>query len=181
MVNAGDHDLESGPLPYADGWGWLYRSFERLAPPGRFLRRAICRYFHPRPVEMWRGGLFYKLLGVHLFGQIIPTGGIVVRRLTRARMTPYTLAGISLGAARAFYYRTCVFESLHIPFLLALLVLSMDRAMNGRSDLALEDSAVNLVANVYPVMHHRRTRMRIVQLLHRRDARGHGVAPNASA
>ncbi len=80
-------------------------------------------------------------------------------------MRPYTLAGTSLASARAFYYRACVFESLHLPFLLTLVGLSLDRAMNGRPDLALEDAVVNLVANVYPVMHHRRTRMRIARLL----------------
>jgi len=167
LVDPAYHDIECGSLPYADGWGWLYRLFESVAPTGHLSRRVLCRYFYPNSVEMWRGGLLYKLLGVHLFGRIIPTGGILVRRLTRARMRPYTLAGISLASARAFYYRTCVFESLHLPFLLTLVGLSLDRVMTGRLDLALEDTIINLVANVYPVMHHRRTRMRIIQLIKR--------------
>ena len=161
------HDIESGSLPYTDGWGWSYRSFEWLAPSGHILRRVLCRYFYPNAVELWRRGLLYELLGVRLFGRVIPTGGILVRRLTKARMTPYTLSGTSLAAARAFYYRACVFESLHLPFLLTLIFLSLDRAANGRADLAIENTVVNLVANVYPVMHHRRTRMRIVRLLNR--------------
>lgn len=168
MRRSGCADLDDGPFPYGDGWGWLYRAFERMAPKGRRLRRVLCRYFYPNLVERWRGGLLYRVLGVPVFGAIIPTGGIVVRRITKARMTPYTLAGRSLGAARAFYYRACVFEFLHLPFCLALLVLAFDRAANGRFDLALEDTGINLVANVYPVMHHRRTRTRIVQLLGRR-------------
>lgn len=113
----------------------------------------------------------YKLLGVHLFGAVIPTGGIVVRRMTKARMSPYTLAGSSLGAARAFYYRACVFEALHLPFLLALAALAAHRAASGRLDLAIEDMVINLAANVYPVMHHRRTRLRIACLLDRRNRR----------
>ncbi|MBC8327856.1 MAG: hypothetical protein H8E31_03835 [Planctomycetes bacterium] len=176
-VNPILHEIDTHPLPATDGWGWLYRSFERLAPPGRRLRRVICRYFQPSRVESWRGGLLYRLLGVPRFGRIIPTGGITVRRLTRARMRPYTLAGTSLAAARAFYPRACVFEFLHLPFLLTLAVLSVHRAATGRPDLALENTLVNLVVNVYPVMHHRRTRLRIVALLRRRRSRGARPAP----
>jgi hypothetical protein len=172
MMSGEYRDIATGGFPYDDGWGWLYRTFETLAPRGHFLQRVLCRYFYPNALEMWRGGLLYKLSGVHLFGKIIPTGGVLVRRVTKARMAPYTLAGISLEDARAFYYRACVFETLHLPFLLTLLLLSVYRAANGRLDLALENSVVNLVANVYPVMHHRRTRMRIVQLLNRGHARG---------
>jgi len=157
--------ITNGPLPYGDGWGWLYHTFERIAPSGCRLRRVLCRYFYPCVTERWREGLMYKLLGVHLFGAIIPTGGIVVRRVTKARMAPYTLAGSSLRAARAFYYRACVFEALHLPFCLALLVLAVHRAVIGRMDLALENTAINLLVNVYPIMHHRRTRARIVRLL----------------
>lgn len=161
--------IEAGPFPYADGWGWLYRAFDRLAPTRSVLRRAVCRYFYPSRVERWRDTLVYRILGVHLFGTIIPTGGIVVRRFTGARLAPYTLAGHSLGAARAFYYRACVFEALHLPFFLTLVALALLRAADGRFDLAVENSVINLVANAYPMMHHRRTRARIVQLLARRE------------
>ncbi len=82
-------------------------------------------------------------------------------------MAPYTLAGSSLRAARNFYYRACVFEVLHLPFFLVLVFLALDRATHGRVDLALEDTAINLLFNAYPMMHHRRTRTRIVQLLER--------------
>jgi hypothetical protein len=161
-------ELERGPFPYRDGWGWLYRVFERIAPAERRLRRVLCGYFYPSAIERWRGGLVYRLLGVHLFGSVIPTGGIVVRRVTKARMAPYTLAGRSIGAARAFYYRACVFEALHLPFFVTLVLLAAHRAEAGRWDLALENTIVNLVVNVYPVLHHRRTRTRIVNLLVRR-------------
>ncbi len=108
------------------------------------------------------------MLGVHLFGAVIPTGGIAIRRVTKARMAPYTLAAHSLRAARAFYYRACVFEALHMPFALTLGWLAIDRAMNGRPDLALENTVINVAVNVYPMLHHRRTRTRIVRLLERR-------------
>lgn len=161
------HQVGLGPFPYDDGWGWLYRLVDRTAPAGGVLRNSLCRYFFPNVLERWRAGRIYELLGVHRFGAVIPTGGIVVRRVTGARMAPYTLAATSLRGARAFYYRTCVFEALHLPFLLAMLILSGLRAAEGRWDLALENTVVNLLLNVYPIMHHRRTRGRIVRLLAR--------------
>jgi hypothetical protein len=160
--------LASGPFPYEDGWGWLYRAFERFAPAGSRRRRAVCGYFYPSGLERARNGLAFRLLGIHLFGAVIPTGGIAIRRATKARMAPYTLAGQSLRAARAFYYRACVFEALHMPFALTLVWLAFDRAMNGRPDLALENTVINVAVNVYPMLHHRRTRARIVRLLERR-------------
>jgi hypothetical protein len=114
----------------------------------------------------------FRLLGVHWFGAVIPTGGILVRRVTKARMAPYTLSGTSLGAARDFYYRTCVFEALHLPFFLVLVALAWMRAVEGRWDLALENTLVNLVVNLLPMMHHRHTRTRIIGLLARRSRSG---------
>jgi hypothetical protein len=92
-------------------------------------------------------------------------------------MAPYTLSGPSLGAARAFYYRACVFAALHLPFFLTLIALAVHRAENGRPDLALENTAINLIANVYPMMHHRRTRTRIVQLLDRSGSQTRHAKP----
>ena len=86
-------------------------------------------------------------------------------------MVPYTLRGTSPGAARDFYYRACAFEAAHTPFLLLLLFITVYQLLHGRLDLALEDMAVNLGVNIYPIMHHRHTRVRIVRLLeiaHRR-------------
>ncbi|MDH4043980.1 MAG: hypothetical protein OEY20_04825 [Gemmatimonadota bacterium] len=166
-----ERTLTAGPFPTTDGWHWMYRLFARLAPPNSARRRAVCRYFLPGRLERWGWGRLYRLLGVHLFGAIIPTGGVAVRRLTGARMAPYTLARRTVTSARSFYYRTCVFETLHLPFLLALLGITIDRAALGRLDLAAQDMLVNLALNIYPIMHHRRTRTRIVRLLTQEAAR----------
>ena len=162
-------DLAAGPgrggWPEGDGWGWLYRGFERVAPREGRLRHSVCGYFRPRAWERRSRGRLYRLLGVRGFGRVIPTGGVAVRRLTGWKMAAYTLRGTSLGAARDFYYRTCVFEALHLPFFLALMGLALRQLALGRPSLAIEDTVVNLVFNVYPIMHHRRTRGRIVDLL----------------
>ena len=163
--------VEAGPFPEGDGWRWLYAVFCRLAGSSDLLRRALCGYFWPKGFECWAGSRVYKALGVGHFGRLIPTGGVLVRRITKARMAPYTLSGTSIRAARAFYYRTCVFEFLHLPFGLALLGLSFYQVFAGRPDLAIEDSVVNMAANVYPIMHHRHTRARIVRILSARCGR----------
>ncbi|UCF69308.1 MAG: hypothetical protein JSV80_08550 [Acidobacteriota bacterium] len=159
----------STELPYDDGWGWLYRAYNRLIEPHDRLRRIVRAYFVPTQLERSGNGKLYRALGVHLFGRVIPTGGILVRRLTGARMRPYTLAGSSLGAARDFFYRACVFEVLHLPFFIALLFLSAHRLSAGRLSDALENAFVNLLINAYPIMHHRHTRVRILRLLRSRE------------
>ena len=80
-------------------------------------------------------------------------------------MRPYTLSAPTLESAREFFYRACVFEALHLPFFLALLVITIDRVVQGRLEHALENMAVNLLVNVYPMLHHRNTRRRILNLL----------------
>ena len=157
--------LERGPLPHGDGWGGLYRLFDKLGPPGSAPRRVLCRYFWPKGPELATNAKMYRYLGVPLFGRIIPTGGVAIRRLTGAKMAPYTLRGTSIGAARDFYYRTCAFEAAHSPFMLALLVLTGYQLANGRFDLAANDMLVNLGVNIYPIMHHRHTRVRITNIL----------------
>lgn len=172
--------LRRGDWPTDDGWQWLYRAFDSIAPIEGRLRRRVCRYFWPRRWERAGGGP-YGALGVPWFGRVIPTGGIAVRRLTGLRMAAYTLRGPSIGAARDFFYRTCVFESLHLPFLMALVGLTARQLVLGRLDLALEDLLVNLLFNVYPIMHHRRTRARIVGLLEASAGRASGGATSPDA
>jgi glycosyl-4,4'-diaponeurosporenoate acyltransferase len=156
-----------GPFPRNDGWQWLYRLFNRLVRNHPVVRRTVCKFFWPTPAER----SIYRILGVDHFGRFVPTGGIGIRRLTGSRMAPYTLKARNLKAAREFFYRTCVFEALHVPFHLALLGLSVLRLVAGRPDLALENFGVNMLFNVYPIMHHRNTRYRIVELLKRKARR----------
>ena len=165
MNNGIANALQQGTGPNDDGWSWLYGAFEKLAPPGSAGRTVLCKYYMPSRFELAGEGRLYRWLGVPLFGRIIPTGGIAIRRATGARMAPYTLARNSISAARDFYYRACIFESLHFPFFVVLVVLAIQRASVGRADYAIQESLLNLVVNVYPMLHHRNTRRRIFLLL----------------
>ena len=162
-------EIVIGSYPQADGWLWLYRFYDKVIRPNRFVHRIVRGYLVPTWIEEWERGRVYRMLGVHRFGRWIPTGGAGIRRLTKQRMAAYTLAGVSITAAREFFYRACVFELLHLPFALTLLWLVVHRFSIGRADLAWENLIINLVVNVYPIMHHRYTRVRIARLL-RRDA-----------
>jgi hypothetical protein len=162
--------------PDNDGWGWLYRTFEKIAPPGSARRKVVCAYYTPSRLELADEGKLYRWLGVPLFGRIIPTGGIAIRRATGARMAPYTLARSSVSAARDFYYRACVFETLHFPFFLALVLLAAQRASIGRIDYAIQETFLNLLVNIYPMLHHRNTRRRIFSILSRRKSLTNRVA-----
>lgn len=160
--------LQQGSGPDDDGWNWLYRTFDALAPRGSLRRRVLCTYYTPSRFERAADGRLYRWLGVPQFGRIIPTGGIVIRRATGVRMKPYTLARSTIAAARDFYYRACIFESLHFPFFVALLLLAVHRASIGRIDYAIQETLLNLLVNVYPMLHHRNTRRRIMSILTRK-------------
>lgn len=160
-----------GPYPPNDGWRWVYRLYASFIEPSPALRRVVRAYFWPKRLEEVGNGRLYELLGVRWFGRLIPTGGVLARRWTGSRMAPYTLSGTSLGAARAFFFRTCIFEMLHLPFLSALAALTVHRLWIGRSDLAFENLAVNLAFNIYPIMHHRHTRVRILRLMRLHEER----------
>lgn len=169
-------DPASHPYPSADGWAWLYGMYSRLGRAYPRVRNTVRAYFQPTALESACEGRLFRLLGVPWFGRIIPTGGITVRRLTGARMTPYTLEGTSLRAAGNFFYRACVFEALHLPFFLALLALSIYRWSTGRPDLAAKNMLVNVLVNLYPILHHRHTRTRIDRLLRIRSSRNESAA-----
>lgn len=56
------------------------------------------------------------------------------------------------------------------PFMVTLLEFSIHRYFVGRPDLAIENLAVNLLFNVYPIMHHRNTRLRNSQAARTQDS-----------
>lgn len=163
--------LAGGPAPRDDGWAWIYDLFDGIAPRGSRLRKLACAYFMPSGPELARDRLVFRALGVGVFGRYIPTGGVAIRRATGARMRPYTLHSRSLRGARDFYYRACVFESLHLPFFLTLLLLAAHRLWIGRPDFAAQETLLNVAVNLFPMLHHRHTRARIFQLLNRAAAR----------
>jgi hypothetical protein len=159
------------PFPPTDGWDWIYTFDDKFLRPRRWLRCILKAYFKPNSIEKLRDGRIYRLLGVHLFGKIIPTGGVLIRRLTGLRMLTYTLVKPSLRAAYNYRYKACMFESVHTVFFLVLLPNCIRSVVNGDTGLAVCSISVNLLVNVYPVMFHRYTRVRIDRLIAKSQAR----------
>jgi len=149
-----------------DGYEWLERFDSDRLKKHPLVRRLLIFYFAPFRFETYRDGVIFRMLGVHRFGRYLPTGGIVIRRITGKKMQAYTPKGLSLDALAEFRYKSCLFETLHMPFFIALTwrALWWVFAM-GSLGLAVELMVVNAVFNIYPMMHQRYTRVRIARLL----------------
>ena len=125
-------------------------------------------YFYPKSFEMVNKSVFYKLIGVVIFGRVIPTGGILFRRFTGFKMSRYTLRNISFAAAREFFLRACAVETAHIiVFIFMDLVIALSFIL-GKTQLAIWGSIANLFVNIYPILLQRYTRLRIFKLLVKR-------------
>ncbi len=149
-----------------DGYEWLQRFDSDQLQQWPLIRRILLLYYAPSPCETAGHGSIYRALGVHRFGRYLPTGGIAIRNLTGKKMQAYTLKSKTLAAVREFRYKSCLFETLHMPFFIALTwralwwYFAMDNVR-----LAIELMVVNAIFNIYPMMHQRYTRVRIQKLL----------------
>ena len=149
-----------------DGYEWLVQFDKTVLQKYGMVRVIILLYFKPLSFEKYKNGLIYRLLGVHRFGRYLPTGGINIRRWTKKKMQSYTLKALSLNAAKEFKYKSCFFETLHIPFFVVLVWRSLWWYFeNDNINLAIELLIVNAIFNIYPIMHQRYTRLRIDRLI----------------
>jgi hypothetical protein len=149
------------------GWDWIVQADHRYLKPMPGLRNILKFYFKSRPLEMMGKGRIYRLLGVHLFGKIIPTGGILIRRLTGWKMPAYTLAGFTAKAAKKFRYNTCMYEYVHFTAIIAQLPTFADGFLTDGIVNVFIRYWWNLPVNIYPIMYQRYTRVRIWHLIRR--------------
>ena len=71
-----------------------------------------------------------------------------------------------MNGAKEFKYKSCFFETLHIPFFAVLFWRSLWWYYeHDNIDLAVELLIVNAIFNIYPIMHQRYTRLRIDRLI----------------
>ena len=81
-------------------------------------------------------------------------------------MQAYTLKAYSLTAAIEFRYKSCLFETLHLPFFIVLIWRSLWWYLEQDNiRLAIELLFVNGIFNIYPIMHQRYTRIRVGKLM----------------
>lgn len=149
-----------------DGYEWIETFDKNFLRKNKLLRTILGFYFKPFKIEFYKSGLIYRRIGVHVFGKYLPTGGFEIRRITKRKMQAYTLKYKNLNAAKEFLYKSCFFETLHMPFFLFLLLRSIWwYTEHSNIQLAFELMVVNLVFNIYPIMHQRYTRVRILKLI----------------
>lgn len=162
-----------GEAPRDDRWQTFYRFYYRCIQPISVYRAFVRWYFLPRRFEVWNEGAIYRFLGVSVFGKIVPTGGILFRRITGAKMVDYTLQGSSLSSSsiRRFFFRTCAFEAGHFLVLIAMSVAVVFCFLLGKIHLAIGGTVANLMINAYPMLLQRYTRVRILNLLARKLSR----------
>ncbi|TLX77036.1 hypothetical protein E9993_04965 [Labilibacter sediminis] len=99
-----------------DGYEWIARFDNSILIRIKWIRKVILVYFTPFNGELYNKDLIYRALGIHAFGRFLPTGGIIIRRVTKSTMEAYTLKANSRSGAKEFLYKNCLFELLHLPF-----------------------------------------------------------------
>ena len=151
--------------PRKDGYEWLIKVNSYLKRSD-LIHSIIKWYFLPFKIEKRNKGALYKTLGVHVFGKYLPTGGSEIKRLTKTKMIAYSLKSYSIEALVEFLYKNCFFELLHLPFFIFMVWRSCWWVINFENyEIAFELQVVNLLFNIYPIMFHRYTRIRVVNLI----------------
>lgn len=149
-----------------DGYEWLGSIDKTLQRKYNFLRNFLLFYFTPFRIERFQNALIYRVLKVPVFGKYLPTGGFEIRRMTKMKMRAYTLKSLSIASTREFLYKNCFFELLHLPFFMFMIWRSLWWIYtHNNGSMALELFLVNLLFNIYPIMYHRYTRIRVLKIL----------------
>jgi hypothetical protein len=136
-------------------------------------RKLIAWVFLPKRLERYKHGLIYRLLGIRFVALVIPTGGLIWRRLFHWDGWSFGMGGASVRRAREYVYNTCVFECLHACALMLMLPDGLRAISTGCSDGILKFLIAGLLINGYPWMLQRYNRVRIFRVLERyRERRG---------
>jgi hypothetical protein len=96
---------------------------------------------------------------------VIPTGGLLWRRLFHWDGWSFALGGSSVRRARAYRYNTCVFEILHLSALVLMIPDGLWAISVGYTDGILKFVLAGLLMNGYPLLLQRYNRVRIQRLL----------------
>lgn len=145
-----------------NGLVWIDRKLIAAVP---VLRSILRFYFMPSRLESYHVGLIYRLLGIKAIAYIIPTGGLLWRRLFHWKGWSFALQGSSIRAAYEYIYTTCVFEILHLSALMLMLHDGIWSIRHGYTDGILKFVLAGILMNGYPAMLQRYNRVRILNLL----------------
>jgi hypothetical protein len=147
---------------------WFDEQWHRWSPR---TRAVAALYFRPTRIEQYRSGLIYRVLGIRFIALVIPTGGMLWRRLFRWDGWSFGLGASSLRRARDYRYNTCVFEMLHTGAFLLMLPDGIASIQSVYWDGILKFLIAGILFNIYPLMLQRYNRLRITNLIARRERR----------
>ena len=160
-----EQKIESAQVLREEVKNWLVWFDQRVLTQIPFIRRFITAYFLPNKVEQYRRGLIYRLLGIQFIAWIIPTGGMLWRRLFKWKGWSFAMDGSSLKAAGEYRYSICVFEILHTVVLIIMIPDGIWAIKAGYTDGILKFVLAGLLMNGYPILLQRYNRVRIQYLL----------------
>lgn len=143
---------------------WFDDQWRRRSPR---TRNIVAAYFRPTRLERFRNGIIYRMLGIRLVALVIPTGGMLWRRLFHWDGWTFAMGGGSIRRAKDYRYNTCVFEMLHAGALLLMLPDGIWAIQYGYFDGILKFILAGILMNGYPWMLQRYNRVRIANLLER--------------
>lgn len=155
---------ESGDLTQRNWLVWFDEHWKEYSPVTRSL---VAAYFRPKRIERYKNGLIYRLIGIRFVAYVIPTGGMLWRRLFKWGGWSFALGGNSIRRAREYRYNTCVFEFLHGTGLLLMLPDAVNAIRNGYTDGIIHFLVAGVLINGYPFLLQRYNRTRITSLLDR--------------
>lgn len=135
---------------------------KRISP----LRYIAAFYFRPKQLEILGKGFIYKILGVHIFGKIVPTGGLWIRKITGLKLYSWRLERASRKGARLYQYKSCAYELIHLTALIYQLPEFTEYTFTGQWG-ALADLWWNIPVNIYTLMLQRYNRARIRYILNK--------------
>jgi hypothetical protein len=143
---------------------WFDEQWRRRSPVTRWI---VARYFKPTKLELFRGGLIYRLIGIRYVAYFIPTGGLFWRKLFHWDGWSFGLGKISISKALEYRYNTCVFEVLHAGAFLLMLPSGIRSIRYGCVDGMLKFFIAGVLMNGFPWMLQRYNRVRIKRLIDR--------------
>ena len=128
-------------------------------------------YFKTNRLERWKEGFIYRALGIKYYKYWLPTGGDKIN----AKFKSHFIKGGSLNSEavdqrlKNYLENTKVSEAIHLPFAIIMAQTAATEIALGSYNWALIDIAINLVVNIYPIMTQRFNRVRIENVLEKRN------------
>lgn len=129
------------------------------------------RYLRPKPIEYYRSGTIYDLIGIRIYKKYLPSSGDLVRKWRNIRqITPSNGNLFQQLYQRERETRKYEFRHWIGAVVFVLLTLLLDRKLTLTDWIFLP--LLNMYINIYPIFLQRYNRIRIIKVLHKNGRLG---------